>query len=305
MPAKIKTDEKIYRKFCAHCLDKESAPVGKKETPEEKYERELRNDKNTLIYEVITTNGKITKVTGTVPFIFEKYPYHEKCLMAWLQKKFKKDKEKINAAYQDVVRRREKTIDASRKKGKLSSSEMRDAKSTRANRERLINYFMGHYGASVLSKKVQTTIKDLDEGKSKTFNNIVVHYDELLDMFLYYQDKLMGIYKAKIKKGEQPTNASQRILYDISVVMLDIDEYNSRKENKYNQQDQRTDEELLDVKKYIQTDFQKEKVTAQEDEEIKKAREYAEEVTKEFDYDNDEFLQELLDGIISKEGEQK
>ena len=182
---------------------------------------------------------------------------------------------------------------------------MENAKSTREGRERLINYFMGHYGASVISKKVQTTIKDLDEGKSKTFNNITIHYDELLDMFLYYQDELMGIYRSKIKKGQQPANASQRIMYDISVVVLNIDKYNSRKENKYNQPDQRTDEELLDVKKYIQTDFQKEKAQTQEDEEIKRAKEYAEEVTKEFDYDNDEFLQELLTGIINKEEEQK
>ena len=97
----------------------------------------------------------------------------------------------------------------------------------------------------------------------------------------------------------------QNITDDISVVVLNIDKYNSRKENKYNQPDQRTDEELLDVKKYIQTDFQKEKAQTQEDEEIKRAKEYAEEVTKEFDYDNDEFLQELLTGIINKEEEQK
>ena len=62
---------------------------------------------------------------------------------------------------------------------------------------------------------------------------------------------------------------------------------------------------MLDVKKYIQTDFQKERAQAQEDEEIRRAREYAEEVTKEFDYDNDEFLEELLAGIIDKEGEEK
>lgn len=303
MPAKIKTDEKICRKFCAHCLNKEQAPRGKKETPEEKYERELRNDKNTLIYEVRAINGKITEIKGEVPFNFENQPYHEKCLIAWLKHKFKKDVEKINAAYEDAVRRRNKIIDTSRKKGKLSSSEMKGAKSTRVSREKLINYFMGHYGASVISKKVQTTIKDLDEGKSKTFNNVVIHYDELLDMFLYYQDDLMGIYKSKIKKGQQPANASQRIMYDISVVVLNVDEYNSRKENKYNQLDQRTEEELLDVKKYIQTDFQKDKAQVQEDEELKRAREYAEEVTKEFDYDNDEFLQELLTGIINKEGE--
>ena len=305
MPAKIKTDEKIYRKFCAHCLNKESAPRGKKETPEERYARELRNDDNTLIYEVRTVNGKIVEIKGEVPFNYDGQPYHEKCLFAWLRRKFKKDEDKINAAYEDVIRRRDKLIDSSRKKGKLRSSEMAGAKATRANREKLINYFMGHYGATVISKKVQTTIKDLDEGKSKTFNNVVIHYDKLLDMFLYYEDDLMGIYKSKIKKGQQPANASQRIMYDISVVVLNIDEYDSRKENKYNQPDQRSDEELLDVKKYIQTDFQKERAQAQEDEEIRRAREYAEEVTKEFDYDNDEFLEELLAGIIDKEGEEK
>lgn len=297
MPAKIKTDEKIYRKFCAHCLNKEQAPRGKKETPEEKRARELRNDENTLIYEVRTVNGKVVETKGALPFNYDGQPYHEECLLEWLRHKLKKDNEKINAAYEDSVRRRNKMIDASRKKGKLCSSEMKSAKTTRSNRERLINYFMGHYGASVISKKVQTTIKDLDEGKSKTYNNIVIHYDKLLDMFLYYEDELMGIYKSKIKTGNAPTNASQRILYDISVVVLNIDEYNSRKEVRYIQQDQKSNEELLDVKKYIRpvVDTGKDKEIDIDKEMIK---EFVEEMSKNED---DEYITSIFSDDIFKD----
>lgn len=297
LPAKIKTDEKIYRKFCAHCLNKEQAPRGKKETPEEKHARELRNDENTLIYEVRTVNGKVVEIKGTLPFNYDGQPYHEECLLEWLRHKLKKDNEKINAAYEDSVRRRNKMIDASRKKGKLCSSEMENAKTTRSNRERLINYFMGHYGASVISKKVQTTIKDLDEGKSKTYNNIVIHYDKLLDMFLYYEDELMGIYKSKIKTGNAPTNASQRILYDISVVVLNIDEYNSRKEVRYIQQDQKSDEELLDVRKYIRpvVDTEKDKEIDIDKEMIK---EFVEEMSKNED---DEYITSIFSDDIFKD----
>ena len=112
MPAKIKTDEKIYRKFCAHCLNKEQAPRGKKETTEEKHARELRNDENTLIYEVRTVNGKVVETKGALPFNYDGQPYHEECLLEWLRHKLKKDNEKINAAYEDSVRRRNKMIDA-------------------------------------------------------------------------------------------------------------------------------------------------------------------------------------------------
>lgn len=297
LPAKIKTDEKIYRKFCAHCLNKEQAPRGKKETPEEKHARELRNDENTLIYEVRTVNGKVVEIKGALPFNYDGQPYHEECLLEWLRHKLKKDNEKINAAYEDSVRRRNKMIDASRKKGKLCSSEMENAKTTRSNRERLINYFMGHYGASVISKKVQTTIKDLDEGKSKTYNNIVIHYDKLLDMFLYYEDELMGIYKSKIKTGNAPTNASQRILYDISVVVLNIDEYNSRKEVRYIQQDQKSDEELLDIRKYIRpvVDTEKDKEIDIDKEMIK---EFVEEMSKNED---DEYITSIFSDDIFKD----
>ena len=41
MPAKIITDRRIFRKYCAHCLDKESAPSGKRETSEEKESQKL------------------------------------------------------------------------------------------------------------------------------------------------------------------------------------------------------------------------------------------------------------------------
>ena len=156
---------------------------------------------------------------------------------------------------------------------------------------------MGHYGASVISKKVQTTIKDLDEGKSKTYNNIVIHYDKLLDMFLYYEDELMGIYKSKIKTGNAPTNASQRILYDISVVVLNIDEYNSRKEVCYIQQDQKSDEELLDVRKYIRpvVDTEKDKEIDIDKEMIK---EFVEEMSKNED---DEYITSIFSDDIFKD----
>lgn len=296
MPAKIVKDEVIGRKYCAHCLHKENAPVGIKETKEQKKAREERNSQLTLIYEVRRQNGKTVNIFGSAPYFFEGYPYHLECLLAWLRKKYKKDEEKINITYQDCVRRRNEAIDKSRKKGKLTSDDMKKAKPTRKNRENLINYFMGHYGATVISKKVQSLIKDLDEGKSVQYNNLVIHYDKLLDMFLYYEDDLMDIYKSKLKKGKAPSNASQRILYDLSIVILNIDEYNSRKYPRHQQQDQRTEGELLDVTKYIRPvadNSQKEK-----DKEIEMVNEIVKELEKNDIDDNDYLIDMFFDDLF-------
>lgn len=286
--------------FCKHC--KHRHPVVKGETPEQKEERKRKNEEDTLIYRKVTENGKIIDESGEYPYYYEKVAFHRECLLDYLKRKYKKNLDKINQIFEDIEQSRERTIDKGIKKGILKKKEVSNAKTTRETRERLVNYFMGHYGASVLSKKVQTTIKDLDEGKSSTFNNVVISYDKLLDMFLFYEDTLMGIYMSKVKKGEAPPNASQRILYDISVVVLNIDEYDSRKQVRYIQQDQKTEEELLDVKKYIQPTKKKTDDTI--DKEVKKAKSWAEKETSEYDNKGYDIMEELFKDLMDDDDEE-
>lgn len=295
MPTKnIVWKREVTEWYCYHCMEKILAPLGKKETPEEKMVREEKNKKNTLIAVKVSENGKKVTETG-YPYFYEKKPHHRACLLAYLRQQFPNDQEKVNKLFKEAEENHNKHVIGERKKGKLSSEEMEKAKSTRKGRENLVNYFMGHYGVSVLSKKVQTNIKDLDEGKSEQFNKITIHYDELLDMFLYYEDDLMGIYKSKIKKGQDFANANQRILYDISVVVLNIDDYKSRKQAKYIQQDQKTDEDLIDVRKYILTNNQNNTET-EIDKEKQMIKGFVEEMTKD---DDDEYIANILpEGIF-------
>ena len=86
-------------------------------------------------------------------------------------------------------------------------------------------------------------------------------------------------------------------MYDISVVVLNIDEYNSRKEVRYIQQDQKSDEELLDVRKYIRpvVDTEKDKEIDIDKEMIK---EFVEEMSKNED---DEYITSIFSDDIFKD----
>lgn len=279
--------------FCQHCLNIEKAPRGRKETPEEKAARERRNEENTLIYRKTTVNGKVVEVFGEIPWTFEKVDCHKHCLMAWLQKKFKKDEQKVAEAYQIALEERNKKLDKSRPKGKLTAEQVSVAKSQRINKENLINYFMGHYGTSIISKKILSLIKCLDEGTSNDYGNVVISYEKLLDMFLYYEDDLFELYKKNLKKGKAPSNATQRIIYDLAVVVYNLDEYDSRKQSKFSQQDER--EEIIDVTKYIRRDKKKEEeIEKERREEIRKAREFADEMTKEYDEEDNSYIASLF-----------
>lgn len=291
------SEKSIFRKdrtewFCYHCQYKVLATRGRKETPEEKALREKENNRKTLIAVKISENGRITFQTG-YPYFYKKKPYHKECLLNYLRKTFPNNNNKVEELFKEVEEAHEKSLE--RRKGKLTSEEMEKAKSTRKGRENLINYFMGHYGTSILSKKVQTIIKDLDEGKSVQFNEVLIPYDELLDMFLYYEKDLMGIYKDKIKKGQNFANANQRILYDISVVVLNVDEYRSRKQVRYIQQDQKSDEELIDVRKYIRP-INSDNTEAEIDKEKEMIKDFVDEMTK--DDEDDYFTNILPEGIF-------
>lgn len=291
MATKIKTRRRVDETFCACCLEK--IPPKEGETKEEKAERERLNDQRTCVHRVERTDGKITKEEGEVPYYYNKKPYHEKCLIAYLQKKFKKNQDKIKEALADVYRRREKMIDEARTKGLLRSSEVQNAKLTRDGRERLINYLMGHYGTQLLSKKVQSTIKDLNDGKSVTYNKIVISYEKLLNMFMFFEKDLMKMYMSKVQKGTAPANANQRILYDLATVLNNLDEYDSTQEKKwYAQQDERVGGEIIDVRKYIRPT--EDDTEAKVQKEIEMAMKFAEEQTKEYDEEDDSYIASLF-----------
>lgn len=286
--------------FCSCCGKRILAPRGKKETSEEKAIREAKNEENTLICRIIIIDGKVVEEFGYVPYYFEGRAYHYECLLKKLRTKFKKDEKKVSNAMKKIEEARDKKIDDARKKGILRSSEMENAKSTRDGRERLKNYFMGHYATSVLTKKILSTIKNLNDGKSSEVGTIQISYEKLLDMFLYYEKDLMSIAQSKQKRGEGFVNPCQHILYDISVVVANIDDYNNRKVAIYTQQAQQDERgEILDVKKY-RLDLQNRNDNSNKekkiDESLKRAIEFAEEYTKE--YEEDKYNYGIFDGIF-------
>lgn len=294
MAIKIKTKVVTTEIFCAHCSKKKPMPRGKKLTPEEKAEIEAWNDEHTLICRIITENGKTIDTFGELPFYFEKRPYHYECLVIYLRKKYKKNETLVQEAIKLSMERRQKKIEDSRKKGILKKDEMSKAKEVRQGRERLENYLMGHYGVSVLSKKTIKSIKDLNEGKHPDYNGLVIPYEQLLDMFMFYEDDLMKNYMTKVKKGKAPSTAHQRIFYDLAVVVLNIDEYNSKQEKKwYMQQDERTDGELLDVRKYIRP-VEDNSEDEERQKQIERASRFADEETKEYDEDDDSYIARLF-----------
>lgn len=294
MASTIITKRVITNIYCAHCRKRKAIPRGRKLTPKEREEIEAWNNEHTLICRTITINGKLDEMTGELPYYFERQPHHYECLLAWLRRKFKKDEEKVQIEINLSIERREKKIEDSRKKGILKKDEMSTAKETRQGRERLENYLMGHYGASVLSKKLIKSIKDLNEGKHKDYSGLVISYEKLLEMFMFYEDDLMGIYMNKVKKGNAPPNANQRILYDLAVVVLNIDEYNSKQEKKwYMQQDERTEGEILDARKYIRP-IEDNGEDEERQKEIERASRFAEEQTKEYDEEDDSYIASLF-----------
>lgn len=273
---------------CDCCLHKKSAPANKKETPEEKKERLKENEKATMIWYVRTENGKVTKEKGEPPYRYNKKRFHLDCLLAKLRRDFKKDEDKVQKELEKIKTAREKFIDDSRKKGLLKSSEMKNAKVTRDSRTRLVNYLMGHYATNSLTRKILSLIKNLNDGNGGEMVAIPISYEQLLDMLIYYEDDLNRIARNKQKKGEGITHPSQRILYDISCVVANVDEYNNRDVVKYTQQAQQDERgEVLDVKKY-RLDLQNRNNQKEEtkiDDSMKRALEFADEYTKEYEED--------------------
>lgn len=286
--------------FCTCCQKRIFAPKGKKETAEQKKERELQNEKNTLIYRFVIVDGKITDEEGDVPYYFEGRPYHYDCLYKKLRIKYKGNETKIQNAMKKSEDARAKKIDDARKKGLLRSTEMKNAKSTREGRDKLINYFMGHYATSRISQKVNTTIKNLNDGKSSELGTVQISYEKLLDMFLYYEKELTHITQNKQKHGEYFVNPSQHILYHISCVVANIDKYNNREVARYTQQAQQDErDEILDVKKYrldLQNRDNLNNNDKEIDESIKRANEFADEYTKE--YVEDKYDYDIFENIF-------
>lgn len=272
---------------CDCCLHKKSAPANKKETPEERKARLKYNKEAIIIWYVKTEDGKVTNEKGEPSYKYKKKKYHLDCLLAKLRRDLKKDEDKVQTSLMKIKAARQKFIDDSRKKGMLTSSEMENAKTIRNSRERLVNYLMGHYATSSLTRKVLSLIKNLNDGNGGEMISIPVPYEQLLDMLIYYEDDLSYIAKNKQKQGKGFINPSQHILYDISCVIANIDEYNNRATARYTQQAQQDERgEILDVKKY-RLDLQNRNNQSEKevDDSMKRALEFADEYTKEYEED--------------------
>lgn len=275
---------------CACCMCKKPVPKDHKETASERKERLEKNEEAREIHYIRKVDGKIVEERGEFPYYYKKKPYHYYCLLVKLNKEFKKDQKKVDLAMNKAIENREKAIDEARKKGVLMSSEVKTAKTTKESRDKLVNYFMGHYATKSLGKKINSLIKSLNEGTSLEYNNVKIEYEKLLDMFLYYEKDLLHIAESKRKKGENFVNPSQHILYDISCVVANIDDYDNKEAAIYSKQTAQQDEreEILDVKKY-RLDLNNDNKNNNSDEintaneAIKRAEEFAEEYTKEYD----------------------
>lgn len=113
--------------------------------------------------------------------------------------------------------------------GKIENS-----KEVRESRDKLFNYCYTHYGIKYIPKSIQETLKQLNNGTSKTYGNIQISYDQMYDMLIYYQDDLFSLYKSNKSKGKL-SSSNQRMAYDIAIIVDRLDDYENRKEIKYNE----------------------------------------------------------------------
>ena len=268
----------IMNKFCYHCLyELEIA---------ENNSKEKMRDRNRIIYTEITLNDKKIINQGYKPYLYENNHFHKECLLAFLRKTIK-DETKVQAVFQQII---EQHNTINRKKGSLTRDEVENAKDSRNAREKLIQYLYRVYDTRLIPQYVTRTIDNLNNGK----NNIIISYEKLLDMFMFYEDDLKRIYMNKVKKGNAPPNANQRILYDLTVVVNNIEEYDSKQERKrYMQQDERINGEILDVRKYIRP-VQDNSKDEERQKEIERASRFAEEQTKEYDEEDDSYIASLF-----------
>lgn len=166
-------------------------------------------------------------------------------------------------------------------------AENENRKEVKEAKERLINYFYIHYGIKFVPKSIQETLKQLNNGTSKTYENVKITYEELLDMLKYYENDLFNLHSSKIKKGKC-LSPNERMAYDISIMIDRLDDYNNRKEVLYNQVNNNNFNTIEDFSIYLEPiQISRKKESQKEFEKIEEIKKFVEDVLVTFDKDDD------------------
>lgn len=160
--------------------------------------------------------------------------FHFICLIKYYQSK-DYTQEKITELIQDADRRHETQVSKKIKKGTLTKQKFNIRRTTKKDRDDLINYFYGHYGLQRVSKRLNTIIDKLNAGEDYDgFKDVKIPYAQLKDMFIYYSKDLDKIYAQKMKKVGF-INPAQRISFDLTIVVNNLEDYINRREVVYNE----------------------------------------------------------------------
>ena len=162
--------------------------------------------------------------------------YHYSCLIKMYNRKRNLTNQEKAELIADAERRHLQRLNNEvLKKGNLSKEKLNRKKSTKKDRETLINYFYDYYGTRQVTKKLNLLIDNLDLGKDfGTVKNVKIPYAQLKEMLLYYRKDLDGLYFAMKKKGKVVTPLD-RIYIDLKKMIDNYGDYLNRPEILYNQ----------------------------------------------------------------------
>ncbi|MCI8397371.1 MAG: hypothetical protein HFJ52_07140 [Clostridia bacterium] len=98
--------------------------------------------------------------------------------------------------------------------------------------ENLFYYLRNHYGFTYIPIKVQETLRELNNGTNNKYLGITISYDKMCSMLKYYQRELFELYKRNVDRGKCKEK-TQRMLYDIRVMVDWLEKYDNRPEVRY------------------------------------------------------------------------
>ena len=204
--------------------------------------------------------------------------FHYNCLVKSYKEKKDLTKDAIEDLIADAERRHNSHIEKHLRKGTLTKDKFILRKATKKDKDSLVNYFYSHYGLRVLSKNASVLIDKLNAGEDYgNYKNIQISYIQLKNMLIYYNDDLMRIYKSKLKKGEK-ISPTERIVYDISIVIANLDDYNQRREKAYCEMNSIGSEEVVDYSKALEgTNKKRIKESQEEFEKLEMMKKFADE----------------------------
>ena len=161
--------------------------------------------------------------------------FHRACLIKFYNAKKDLTKEQRIEYIEDAIRRHSTQVARKVKKGTLTNEKLATRKSTKKDREALINYFYDYYGMRAPTQKLNSIIDSLNEGKDfKDYKGIQITYPQMKDMLVYYRKELDNSF-ANVRKKGGTDNPLSRIYYDIAIIINNLGDYTQRKGVLYNE----------------------------------------------------------------------